>query len=873
MFLRRSIGLGLALSLVTAGNASAQDTPPSAPGSQAAPQNVLTKAPELLQFVEAVRPPGTEALEGVVVLMLTLQADGRVSDVVVESAAGQGFDEAAVAAARQFVFSPAEVDGQPAAVQLAYRYNFTVKTQEIVVASDAPVGAVQGVLVERGTRAPLVGVTVRIETPPLEAVTDAEGRFEFLGVPAGKVKLVVDEASYYKIEDLETVEAGKATAVKYYVERTTSPLEGVIVVGRRIKKEVSQKTLTLTEIRKIPGTSGDALKVVQNLPGVARAPFGAGLLVIRGSNPDSSGATINRHFIPLAFHFGGLRSTFSSALLESIDLYPGNFGAEFGRFSGGIVDARVRRPKTDRLHGFFEADFFDAGVLVEGPVGENGAFAVAGRRSYIDFLLPVFLPDDANLDFVVAPRYYDYQTIYDWKKGRHQLKLFLFGSDDELSFLLDQPAGDPAVRGNFKNKTTFYRGYANWIYKVTDDVTQDLSVSVGKNELFFAGADRFYFDNDIWAITVREDIEVKMGERLKLRTGVDIESFIAQINITAPQPPKEGDDQGAGTPLSVDRLITAKRQAVFVNPGVWLELQARVTDDLLVVPAARIDYDYKIDDLTVDPRLTARWQVVDGTTLKGGVGAYMQRPGFDESDPDFGDPTIKSERTIHTTVGVEQRIDEGLTLDTSLFYKNMYEQVVRAPTDTTIQGLQANTDAQGIDYENIGKGRVYGLEVLLRRELSNRFFGWISYTLSRSERKDSPQEAWRVFDFDQTHILTALAQYKITSAWEIGARWRYVTGNPETPFKGAVYDSNTDTYTPIPDGGTNDARLPAFHQFDLRVDRNWIFDLWVLTAYLEIQNAYNRSNPEGYTYNYDYTEKKLLSGLPIIPSFGLRGEF
>jgi TonB family protein len=103
MFLRRSIGLGLALSLVTAGNASAQDTPPSAPGSQAAPQNVLTKAPELLQFVEAVRPPGTEALEGVVVLMLTLQADGRVSDVVVESAAGQGFDEAAVAAARQFV--------------------------------------------------------------------------------------------------------------------------------------------------------------------------------------------------------------------------------------------------------------------------------------------------------------------------------------------------------------------------------------------------------------------------------------------------------------------------------------------------------------------------------------------------------------------------------------------------------------------------------------------------------------------------------------------------------------------------------------------------------------------------------------------------
>jgi len=875
----RRVRLGLFTAACLAlphGAANAQPVaPPSAASTtpSAAPAGVLTKAPALQRFVEAVRPAGTEAIEGSVLLNLVVQVDGTVGDVTVEAPAGHGFDEAAVAAARQFTFSPAEVDGAPAAVQLSYRYNFTVTTQAVTVVADVPVGALTGVLVERGTRAPLVGVTVRIESPPLEAVTDAEGRFEFQGVPAGQVKVVVDEASYYRIEDLEPIEAGKATAVKYYVERTTSPLEGTVVVGRRLKKEVSQKTLTLTEIRKIPGTSGDALKVVQNLPSVARAPFGGGQLVIRGSNPDSSGALINRHLIPLAFHFGGLRSTFSSALLESIDLYPGNFGAEFGRFSGGVVDARVRRPKTDRIHGFVEADFFDAGVLVEGPVGENGAFALAGRRSYIDALLPLFLPDDANLDFVVAPRYYDFQAIYDWKHGPQQFKLYLFGSDDALTFLLDQPASDPAIRGSFKNQTSFSRLYANWVYRVTDDVTQDLSVSVGMNNLFFSGAGRFNFKNDVWLVTAREDIEVKLGERLKLRTGLDVESFVGELDITAPQPPKEGDDQGAGTPISTDKLITAKRDFLFVNPALWLELQARITDDLLVVPGARVDYDYKLDDYTIDPRVNARWQVVDGTTVKGGVGAYMQRPGPDESDPDFGDPTIQLERSVHSTVGLEQRLADGLTLDSSVFYKWLYGQVVRAPAEDVAGGPLAEADQRGIDYENLGKGRVYGLEVLLRRELSDRFFGWISYTLSRSERKDAPTEAWRVFDFDQTHILTALAQYKITSAWEVGARWRFVTGNPETPYEGAVYDANTDTYTPLRANTVNSSRLPSFHQLDVRIDRNWIFDEWILTGYLEVQNAYNRANAEGYSFNYDYSERALISGVPILPSFGLRGEF
>ncbi len=829
------------------------------PAAAQVPAGQLTRPPELVDFVDAEYPADAESLglAGEVVLRLTIDASGAVTDVQVEQPAGHGFDEAAVEAARLFRFRPAQIDGQDAPVQILYRYAFTLAPPEPPPAPSMATGVVRGELRERGTRAPLAGFVVRLREAGVEAVTDAEGRFEITGVPAGEATIVLDDPAYYTVEDRETVAAGQATELRYALERRGAASDEIVVVGRRVQKEVARRVLTLEEIRRIPGTSGDALKVVQNLPGVARAPFGGGLLVIRGSNPGDSGAVLERHFIPLAFHFGGLRSVFSSSLLESVDFHPGNFGAEFGRFSGGVVDVRLRRPRTDRVHGFVEADIFDAGFLVEGPAGEHGAFAVAARRSYIDALLPAVLPDDADVDFVVAPRYYDYQLLYDWQRGRHRVRTLVFGSDDALSFLLDEPAdADPVLRGDFRNEIEFYRLFTEWRTRASDDVEHALSVSVGRNLFFLTGTDRLFFDLKAWVVTARDDVSVRLDDRLTLRAGVDVEALFGDFDIVAPLPPKEGDAAGATTPLGTRDPVRSKRDFLLLNPALWTEAQVRATDDLLLVPGVRLDYDHRLSDFAIDPRLNARWSVAADTTLKAGVGRYMQRPQPDESDPVFGDPDIVVERSVHTTAGVEQRLAPALSVDAQVFYKHLSALVVR--------------DDQGRT-RNAGEGRIYGLEVLLRRELSDGLFGWISYTLMRSERRDGPDEAWRLFDLDQTHILTLIASYALSNEWEVGARWRYVTGNPQTPLRGGIYDSDADIYAPYP-GASNSERLPAFHQLDVRVDRRWTFEAWILTAYLEIQNAYNRENPEGWTYDYAFRERTIIPNLPIIPSFGLRGE-
>ena len=165
----------------------------------------------------------------------------------------------------------------------------------------------------------------------------------------------------------------------------------------------------------------------------------------------------------------------------------------------------------------------------------------------------------------------------------------------------------------------------------------------------------------------------------------------------------------------------------------------------------------------------------------------------------------------------------------------------------------------------------------MRRRIARGFFGWISYTLSRSEVLDDPtvpsyQYGYHLYQFDQTHILTAIASYQTENNWTFGTRVRYVSGNPYTPYANAIFNADNASYTCI-DGSPNSGRGPAFFQADARIDRRFVYDKWSFTAYLDIQNVTNRGNVEARFANSNCQGYSTLTGLPIFPTVGLRGEF
>jgi hypothetical protein len=163
------------------------------------------------------------------------------------------------------------------------------------------------------------------------------------------------------------------------------------------------------------------------------------------------------------------------------------------------------------------------------------------------------------------------------------------------------------------------------------------------------------------------------------------------------------------------------------------------------------------------------------------------------------------------------------------------------------------------------------VQVLLRQELLKGFFGWLTYSYSRSERQDHVDLPYRLFDQDQTHVLALLASYDFGRGYEVGARFRYATGMPRTPVVGHYLNGLSGDYEPI-FGAHNSIRIPSFYQLDVRAEKSFTMQRLKLSFFIDLQNVTNRKNPEEIIYSTDYTQKSYIVGLPTLAVAGLRLE-
>jgi TonB family protein len=887
----------------------------------AAPTVDEVEPPTLVQGTSIDYPAAARELEpppaGRVVIEVTIGVDGIPSDPRVATSVHPLLDEAAKAAVLQLRYQPAQWKGRAIEVVLPIPIDFAPPRPEPAPEpaptepaepadsgapglADAPDGEgtappvdagpvrLRGQLLEAGQRTPLPGARVVVipaaeedavgpvryrdyrELPPppwqARAETDAEGRFEVTGIPAalphGKVRVIVLDEGFDRLEVIEALPAGQALEVRYFAKRLADNPYRTVVEGDRIEREeVARRTISTEEIRNLPGSQGDALKSIQNFPGIARAPVGIGLLVIRGSDPTDSAVYLGEHEIPQLFHFGGITSVFNADVLEKIDFIPGNFDARYGDAIGGVIDVKPRAGRRDGYHGYIDSDLFDTGVLAEGPVGK-GSFVLAGRRSYIDVLLPALLPDDAGLAVTVAPRYYDYQALFDYPVSKGNLSAKVFGSDDRTKLVAANPNDvEPTARDQFETTLLFHRADLHytrrdgpWDVLVTPSFRYD-DVGAGAGGLF-----RFRLQS--YSFSGRAELGYRANPHVYWMVGSQV--FGGKLQIDAESVPVP--TPGAGSTETRLRLRSDDR---FFSPALYSTFVLNLGERFILYPSVRLtQYTLIFQQVMVDPRLRFLWQVGDQTSIKGGVGLYSQSPDFPEWNPRFGNPRVRPEQALHTSLAVGRDFAHDIRVEVTGFYKYLWD--LATPSQALV--LRESGEVGLENFESKGIGRIYGGELFLRKALTRNVFGWLSYTLSKSERKVDPAEDFRLFDLDQTHILTLIGVYRLPKGWQVGARFRLVSGNPFTPVTGAVYDASGGFYVPIA-GEYNSERVPTFHQLDLRVDKKFTWKRASFTTYVDVQNVYNRQNAEFVNYAYDYSAYANIPSLPIIPSLGMRLEF
>ena len=847
-----------------------------------APDQKIT-LPKPTNQVQPDYPPQAkkQGVEAEVILKLTIDAQGAVTKALVDTPSGKPFDfeSPALRAAKKLTFEPARYpDGRAFSAIIRYKFEFRLEEQ---VAEEPTLGAFSGKVVLQGAETPIADAVVTItlaDGTTQEQRTDANGRFSFRELEASSYSVSIAAPGYKEIGFDEDVQAGQELDATYRLAADIEDAIEIFTQGKKPPREVTRRTLEKREIDRIPGTNGDALRSLQSLPGVARPPGLAGVLLVRGSSPFDTVTFIDGIDVPLIYHFGGLSSVVPTELLSKIDFYPGNFSARYGRAMGGIVDVGIRSPRDDGYHGMMQIDLIDARFLVEGPVPnlENTSFAFAGRRSYIDAWLGPVL-ESAGAGVTQAPRYYDYQAILEHKWDEGKLRGSFYGSDDRLEILIGEPQpGEPALSGNVGLVTVFLRGQVELEHRFDDGSRIDTQMAFGRDAIRF-GLSSLFFDLDVLGFYGRAEYTRNLSDRATMHAGIVMQA--GEATVSARLPAFRGPGQPDNQPFSTRQTQAVDVQEPFYRPASYVEFELSPIDRWRLVPGLRLDYAKDTQKWDVSPRFNTRFDVRQDfprTTLKGGVGLFHQPPEFQQVVPPLGNPDVSSNLAIHYGLGIEQQISQQIEASVEGFYKQLDGLVTTSTTN----------DGAFVTYDNQGKGRVVGMEVLLRYNPDEHFFGWLAYTLSRSTRQDRPGQEEYLVSWDQTHIMTVLGSYRFGGGWEAGARFRLVSGNLQTPSVCNFGDENCDpsrinslfhaasgAYTPISFGAINAERLPVFHALDLRIDKKWDFDVWALSAYLDVQNVYNSQNVEGITYNFNFTNRQFITGLPILPSIGLRGEF
>ncbi len=715
---------------------------------------------------------------------------------------------------------------------------------------------IEGKLLERGTRKPLKDVNLFLLPHKLKVTTLENGEFKFENIPEGECELIVNLTGYQKYSKLNI--CNKSQSLNLYLEKVSYTSFETTVTSRVVKRDDQAQTLTQEEFMKAPGSfGGDPVRAAQNLPGVATNGASA-QIIVQGASPDDTGYLINGHRVPIVFHFGGLSSVIIPEAVERVDLLPAGYGPEYSRAIGGIIGLTTKSPKEDRLHGMAYVDLLNTGGLVEGPIDEKSSFLIGGRYSYIGQVLKAVAKENEDLELTAAPTYYDLTGIYRRKiDEKNDFKSTFVFSRDELELVFNKaPANDPGLRGDFYNRTEFFRFIPQVTTRINEKTRMENSLSIGRDNILVNISGR-YLEVQSDVISQRSELQNEWSETYKTYLGLDNSFDYSKVRINLPTRYTVG---GVSTPFSVGenkKFDTVGNDGQF---GAYLrqEIKSSADSKWTYLPNLRFDYFSITEESEIQPRLQLRYQWDSSLQLRSSVGKYVQAPQPQESSKEYGNKNIKSPYAYHYVVGFKKDFrkegTQGVELTNNYFYKNLQNQVV----PDTVK-----------NYSNAGTGQIYGSEIQAKYR-KDEWSGQLVYTYLKSDRR-IPGFGTQPSEFDQNHNLNLIGSYN-KEKWTYSGRFRLVSGLPYTPVTSSTYDSDNDVYVPLI-GRIYSQRFDAFNQLDIRIDRKFIYDTWILTAYVDIQNLYNAKNSQNIQYSYDYSQKTKVRGLPILPTFGVKGEF
>ena len=657
--------------------------------------------------------------------------------------------------------------------------------------------------------------------------------------------------------------------------------ETVVRVRRRARAVTSTRT-SVAEAKRLPGTQGDAIRVIESLPGVGRPAFASGELLLWGASPDSSRIYVDGVPIPRLFHGGGLRSVLNGFFVKEIELVPGAYGADFGGASAGMVRIATA-PLAEGLHGVASVDLLDASLAVSYQPTPKLFIGGGFRYGYLSRLAPLIASKEA-LQYTIIPDYNDYQGRAEWRLSENsRISALFFGSHDRgtAKFTSD----DPARARSSERNADFQRLELSYSGQTEDGGTVRVMGYFGTDSALRSdrvGPFPFRLQSDALVFGMRSSWIGDLWPNVRLHAGVAVESSFSDLDRqgSLTRPPREGDPYAFGQAPAGDlaadtwKVTQIALMPYVETPFTLLDKRLEITPGLhfssilnnvsrALPPIGDTPTHGTARNLTfLEPRLMTVLRATPKLSLKLGGGLYHSAPNPADLSSAFGTPTLRSPRSLQGIVGGSHELPFNLTFEAVAFARRIVQYVSRNQASAIPAGQVLTED---------GKARAYGAQFSVRRRFANGFTGWLSYTYTRSEVRYHDSSEWVRSDFEQPHLFTGVASYDLGKGFSVGLRLRVISGLPRTPVDNRVYDTVNGDYQPL-FGAYNSVRLPTIYALDARIDKTFQIGSGKLIIFLDALNILNRPPAEEILYDPTYAEHDYLRGLPIVADFGIRGE-
>lgn len=758
------------------------------------------------------------------------------------------------------------------------KYILSVCFSLISVFAMAQGAVVKGFTYDESTGESLPYCTIQLMGTSFGALSDISGAFLINKIPAGTYTVKVSQLGYLDLFDTVVITGNATITKRYSISPNSQTLDAVQIVGENTRKEQETRTsvisVTPKDMSKMPAIGGqpDFAQYLQVLPGIISTGDQGGQLYVRGGTPVQNMLLMDGVILFNPFHSIGIFSVFDMDIMSNADVYTGGFGAEFGGRISSVMDIKTRDGNKKRLAGKIDVNNIGGQLLFEGPLLKlkddrktSISFILSGKGSFLKQSSKFFYPYVKNEDGLPYNFWDLYGKVTLATRNGTRWNIFGFNYDDRVKYssVANYGWNNWGIGSNFlivpgDAPTTIEGSLA---YSKYSSELQDANFDPRKSSM-----DGFTFDLGF---------NYYLGNSL-LKVGIDVVGYNTNYEYyTIYHAQRTIEDH------TTDLSIFAKYKYNFRNK-------------LLIEPGFRLQYYYSLGEVSPEPRLAIKYNILKNLRLKLAAGMYSQNLVSITSDRDvvslfngFLSSPLESDLLPSTLINDDKEMKGRLQKSQHVILGLEYDPI--NPLSINIEGYFKNFSQlistnryKMLDSDNEfiwEKGQAYGGDISVKYEQKGVYI-WFVYSLGWVKRTDgkinyNPH-------FDRRHNINLVASYSFGKrrSWEINCRWNFGTGFPFTqtqayyPHYDPTYinddyvSANEDVYFLL--GEFNQARLPSYHRLDLGVKKKFhIGPRHTIELYFSMTNLYNYKN----VFYVNRTTNDIVYQLPFLYYFGMTWRF